>query len=62
MGALFDGKQYLVENYNVSTIISASLTNPGERLPSGTQNSPVLALGLSNAVANFNPLPGVPAS
>ncbi|MEB3180424.1 MAG: CHAT domain-containing protein [Nostocaceae cyanobacterium] len=59
MSALFDGKQYLVENYNVSTVISAGLTNMSDRLPSGTQNTPVLALGLSDAVAGFNPLPAV---
>jgi len=68
MSALFDGNQYLVENYNVSTVISASLTNKSDsfatalradRLQPGTQNTPVLALGLSAAVTNFNPLPAV---
>ncbi|GET40596.1 hypothetical protein MiSe_54060 [Microseira wollei NIES-4236] len=61
IGALFDGKQYLIENYSVSTVLSADLTDLRDRLPSGTQNTPVLALGLSNAVAGFNSLPNVPA-
>ncbi|MBE9128964.1 MULTISPECIES: CHAT domain-containing protein [unclassified Coleofasciculus] len=61
MGAVFDGENYLVENYNISTIISANLTQMGDRLPPGTENNPVLALGLSDAVAGFNPLPNVPA-
>lgn len=60
MSALFDGEKYLVENYNVSTVISASFTNQGEKLPAETQNIPVLALGLSKAIANFNALPNVP--
>lgn len=61
MGALFDGKNYLVENYTVSTVLSADLTDTRDRLPQGKENTPVLALGLSNAVPGFNPLPNVPA-
>jgi CHAT domain-containing protein len=61
MSALFDGEKYLVENYAVSLVLSADLTDTKDRLPSGTQNTPVLALGLSNAVAGFNALPNVPA-
>jgi CHAT domain-containing protein len=61
MGAVFDGKNYLIENYNISTIISANLTRMGDRLPPGTQNTSVLAAGLSNAIAGFNSLPNVPA-
>ncbi len=61
MSALFDGEKYLVENYAVSTVLSADLTDTSDRLPPGTQNTSVLALGLSNAVAGFNPLPNVPA-
>ncbi len=61
MSAVFDGKNYLIENYNISTIISANLTKTGERLPTGTQNTSVLALGLSEAKSGFNPLPNVPA-
>jgi CHAT domain-containing protein/tetratricopeptide (TPR) repeat protein len=61
MSAVFDGKNYLIENYNISTIISANLTKTGDRLPPGTQNTSVLALGLSEAKSGFNPLPNVPA-
>ncbi len=60
MSALFDGEKYLVENYAVSTVLSAGLTDMRDRLPPGTENTPVLALGLSSAVAGFNPLPNVP--
>ncbi|MFB2896948.1 tetratricopeptide repeat protein [Aerosakkonemataceae cyanobacterium BLCC-F50] len=59
MAALFDGEKYLIENYTVSTILSAGLTDVSNRLPPGTANTPVLGLGLSNAVAGFNPLPNV---
>lgn len=61
MSALFDGKKYLIENYAVSTVLSADLTNTSDRIPPGTQNTSVLALGLSNPVPGFNPLPNVPA-
>lgn len=61
MSALFDGKQYLIENYILYNVLSADLTNMGDKLPVGTQNTPVLAMGLSNAVPGFNPLPNVPA-
>ncbi|HAJ58446.1 MAG TPA: hypothetical protein DCP31_03585 [Cyanobacteria bacterium UBA8543] len=60
MSALFDGEKYLMENYAVSTVLSAGLTDVRDRLPSGTENTPILALGLSNAVAGFNALPNVP--
>jgi CHAT domain-containing protein len=55
MSAVFDGEKYLIENYNISTIISANLTQTGERLPPGTQNTSVLAAGLSEAQKGFNP-------
>lgn len=61
ISALFDGKKYLIENYTVYTVLSADLTDPRDRLPPGTQNTSVLAVGLSDAVAGFNPLPNVPA-
>jgi CHAT domain-containing protein len=53
IGALFDGKQYLIENYSVSTVLSADLTDLRDRLPPGTQNTRVLALGLSNSDRNL---------
>ncbi|WP_413470357.1 CHAT domain-containing protein [[Phormidium] sp. LEGE 05292] len=61
MSALYDGQKYLIENYNVSTVLSAELTDMRDRLPPGTQKASILALGLSNAVADFNALPFVPA-
>jgi CHAT domain-containing protein len=61
MSALFDGEKYLVENYTISTVVSADLTDTRDRIPPGTQNTSVLALGLSNAVSGFNALPNVPA-
>lgn len=61
MSALFDGKNYLIENYAISTVLSADLTDVRDRLPLSNQNTSVLALGLSNGVAGFNPLPNVPA-
>ena len=60
MSALFDGKQYLIENYTVSTIISAEYTNT-DRPNYDPQKTTVLAVGLSNAAPpNFPPLSNVP--
>ncbi|NEP12807.1 MAG: CHAT domain-containing protein [Symploca sp. SIO2C1] len=58
MSAVFDGESYLIENYNISTIISANLTRISDRLPPGTDNTSVLALGLSEPKSGFNPLQG----
>lgn len=75
IGALFDGKQYLIENYSVSTIVSANLTNVpltvdhhtstrialSTAAPLANNRDPtVLALGVSDAIAGFGPLPNVP--
>ena len=90
MSALYDGENYLIENYSVSTVLSANLTpkrlpvdDPKQRVTTSPSASPsnreavaslpasaplpntpqtqALALGLSNAVAGFKPLPNVPA-
>jgi CHAT domain-containing protein len=61
MAALFDGANYLVEKYSISTVLSAGLTDTESRLPAGTANTKVLGLGLSRPVAGFNALPNVPA-
>lgn len=59
--ALFDGTNYLIENYAVSTIVSAKLTDTRDRLPPNPQDVSVLALGLSNSVPpDFSALPNVP--
>lgn len=47
--ALFDGNQYLIERFTVSTVLSAGLTYSDRPLPPGTEAS-VLALGLSESV------------
>ncbi len=60
MSALFDGQHYLVENYTISTILSADLTDLRDRGPLSTQTTPVLALGVSDAVADFSALTHVP--
>jgi CHAT domain-containing protein len=59
MAALFDGKQYLVENYTISTVLSADLTNMSDRLPAPA-NTQAIAFGLSQATADFPSLPNVP--
>lgn len=60
MAALFDGQRYLIDRYQVSTILSAELTDKRDRLPSDPQKTQVLALGLSEAKPGFNALNNVP--
>jgi CHAT domain-containing protein/Flp pilus assembly protein TadD len=60
MSALHDGQNYLIENYTVSTVLSAELTNIKEHRLANPQATSVLGLGLSEAKAGFNPLPHVP--
>ena len=60
MGALFDGEKFLIERYTVSSVLNAGLTDVSDRLPPNPQNTPVLALGLSEAKAGFKALPNVP--
>lgn len=60
MSALYDGKQYLIENYTVSNILSANLTRVSDTAPLDIQQTSVLALGLSQSVADLPPLPSVP--
>ncbi|MGG6295630.1 tetratricopeptide repeat protein [Leptolyngbya sp. AN02str] len=59
MAALFDGQNYLIENYTVSTINGASLTNRDRPLSANPEEISVLALGLSEAVP-ANPAAGLP--
>ncbi len=59
MGALYDGEKYLAENYNISTILSADLTDMGNYPSLSAPNTSTLALGVSNPVRNFSPLPNV---
>jgi CHAT domain-containing protein/tetratricopeptide (TPR) repeat protein len=61
LAALFDGQQYLTERFTLSTILTAGLTNTTDKLPANPADTPVLGLGLSDAVPGFNALPNVPA-
>jgi len=58
MAALHDGERYLIERYTLSTVLAPALTEMGDRL-SNIDQSQVLGLGVSQAVADFNPLPAV---
>ncbi|KAM3100101.1 CHAT domain-containing protein [Phormidesmis sp. 146-12] len=58
MAALHDGKQYLVENFAISTILTAEIDTQ-DRLSANLQDDPVLGLGLTQAVPGFNALPAV---
>ena len=60
IAALYDGQQYLIEKYDISTILAASLTNTEERVPIGTNNVSVLAAGVSENFGDFAALPYVP--
>ncbi|OUC15148.1 MAG: hypothetical protein B0A82_08340 [Alkalinema sp. CACIAM 70d] len=60
MAALYDGNQYLLQRYSISTVLNASLTVMDDRLPRSTQATPVLALGVSQGFPNFAPLANVP--
>ncbi len=59
MAALFDGQHYLVENYQISTILSAELTDLATPRPRRTAEMPILALGMSTGSEQFRPLPNV---
>jgi CHAT domain-containing protein/Tfp pilus assembly protein PilF len=58
MAVLFDGKQYLIQKYTITTIISAGLTDTSDRLPAKVNDTPILALGVCEAVG-YDPLPNV---
>ena len=60
MSALYDGKQYLIENYTVYNVLSADLTDTTARLPAKIQDTKVLAMGVSDAVGDFPALNNVP--
>ena len=52
MSALYDGKQYLIERFAVSNILSASLTDTTDKLP---DRPSILGFGLSSSVTLTNP-------
>jgi CHAT domain-containing protein/Tfp pilus assembly protein PilF len=51
MAALHDGKAYLAQQYALSSIIAAQLTDTQDKIPANTSQSPVLAVGVSRAAA-----------
>lgn len=61
LAALHDGKQYLIERFTISTILTAGLTDTVDKLSPNPDDNAVLALGLSRSVPGFNALPSVPA-
>jgi len=61
MAALFDGKQYLIERYAISTILNAGLTDVKDHLPKNKQDISVLAMGVSKAFPGFDALKNVPS-
>ena len=56
MGALYDGKQYLIEKYNVALTPGLELLNPRPIARTGLR---ILAGGLTEASKNFPALPNV---
>jgi CHAT domain-containing protein len=58
MAALHDGKQYLIENFSISTILTAD-TDTQSTLSPRIQDNPILGLGLTQAVSGFDALPAV---
>jgi CHAT domain-containing protein len=61
LAALYDGKQYLVQRYSISTITAGSTTNVTEKFPQPGPNQPfILAMGAS-VFPNLPALANVPA-
>jgi len=54
---LHNGRQFLIEEYAIASLPSLTLTRLQER---DRQNNRVLAMGISEAIGGFNPLPAVP--
>lgn len=58
MAALHDGKQFLIERYTVSTVLSAALTDTADRL-GPVDAADTLALGLQKGFPGYPALPNV---
>ena len=58
MATLHDGKQYLIENFAISTILTAK-TDTQDKLSTNLQDDPILGLGLTQGISGFSPLPAV---
>jgi filamentous hemagglutinin family protein len=59
LAALYDGKHYLAEKYALATVLSASLTSPGNTADTDAADRQILLSGLSHAREDFAPLPYV---
>ena len=59
MGVLYDGEEFLIQKYDITTILSAQLTNFTGSLPADADDTPILGLGLSEAKGGFEALPHV---
>ncbi|MBO3463717.1 CHAT domain-containing protein [Aetokthonos hydrillicola Thurmond2011] len=51
ISALFDGKHYLIENYTIHTILSASVTDVEDKLPANIQDTSILAMGMTQGAS-----------
>jgi CHAT domain-containing protein len=58
MAALHDGQKYLIENFTLSTILTAK-TDTTDKLSPTISENPVLSLGVSQAIGTFSALPAV---
>lgn len=52
MSAIYDGEKFLVENYSISTVLSANLTKTQLPLVGGTKTAPAFACGESCRLTN----------
>jgi tetratricopeptide (TPR) repeat protein len=58
MAVLFDGKQYLIQKYSITTIIASQFTDTQDRLPANVDDTPILGVGARHA-PGYDPLPYV---
>ena len=58
MAALHDGKQYLIENFTLSTILTTQ-TDTTDKLSPTLSENPVLGFGVTQAIGGFGALPAV---
>ncbi|WP_235623148.1 tetratricopeptide repeat protein [Tolypothrix sp. PCC 7712] len=54
MSALHDGKQYLIEKYTIHNVTTEKIEEQ-DKLPTNIQNTPLLAMGLSEPAPDPNP-------
>ena len=61
LAALYDGNQYLIQRFALSTITAASETDTEARVPRPTGDQPLLLAMGASTFQNLNPLTNVPA-